>query len=228
MSAPDLNDPAADAFDRLRSEVALLRRAIEGLAANQPEAPADYTPSLAHLTKQAETMGASLEALAQSPYLAFSPEVLAAQIQSIIQRTRQEVAGEFRQAIDGLGRATATVSASVGLVRDRDAQRRWLAYAAAIGGVAVLALWLLLSGPAARALPRSWQVPERLAAATIGAPRWDAGARMMQGADPQRWRWVAFGDELVRRNRVAVQGCVSRAEKSGRAATCELRLDPTD
>ncbi|WP_394762187.1 DUF6118 family protein [Phenylobacterium sp.] len=74
-----------------------------------------------------------------------------------------------------------------GELRALDAQRRALLYAVAGGLIAGVVLYAGLAGPIARALPASWRVPERMAAATLGQDRWDAGARLMQDASPQGW-----------------------------------------
>lgn len=44
-------DPASEAFERRRLEVALLRRAVEGLSAEGREPAVDYSPTLAGLRK---------------------------------------------------------------------------------------------------------------------------------------------------------------------------------
>jgi len=59
---------AAEAFEQLRSEVALLRRAVEGMAAASVESAApDYSPTLAGLRKAIDGVGTQVEALAANP-----------------------------------------------------------------------------------------------------------------------------------------------------------------
>ncbi|MDP3750035.1 MAG: DUF6118 family protein [Phenylobacterium sp.] len=120
--------------------------------------------------------------------------------------------------------ATGVLAQSAGVVRTREAQRRSVAYAALAGAVAALVAWLGLSGPAARALPASWQVPERLAAAAMGQDRWAAGARLMRGADASAWRRLGRGEEIVVQNRRVLDACLKRAERLGRPVACEVRI----
>ena len=70
------SDPAVDAFERLRSEVALLRRAVEGLAAGAQEAPVDYSPTLAELSEAIAAVNAQAVALGERPLLALAPDQL--------------------------------------------------------------------------------------------------------------------------------------------------------
>ena len=70
------NDPAADAFERLRLEVALLRRAVEGLPADSGAEPVDYSPTLARLSKSVAEVHTQVMALGERPVLALAPEQL--------------------------------------------------------------------------------------------------------------------------------------------------------
>jgi hypothetical protein len=83
----------------------------------------------------------------------------------------------------------------------------------------------VLSGPAARALPASWSVPERMAAATLRLDRWKAGARLMQNANPQGWAQVAEGAKLERENRPALEDCGRAATRTGKAQRCMVILN---
>lgn len=78
---------------------------------------------------------------------------------------------ELNQATSGLLAATRVLRSCDGLIRTGQKQRRWVIYAALGGGAAALIAWTGLSGPIARALPASWQVPERVAAAALGQDR---------------------------------------------------------
>ena len=72
-------------------------------------------------------------------------------------------------------------------VRARRAQIEAIVFAAGGGLLAGAVLWALLSGPAARFLPASWRVPERMAADTLHMDMWAAGGRLMQADNPQAW-----------------------------------------
>ena len=78
--------------------------------------------------------------------------------------------------------------------------------------------------PIARALPAGWSVPERMAAATLRLDRWEAGARLMQSANPQGWARVSEASELVQANRAALGDCRKAAVRDGKAQRCTLVL----
>lgn len=61
-------------------------------------------------------------------------------------------------------------------------------------------LWTAFAGPIARAMPESWLWPEHMASRAVARPVWDAGQRLMTVADPDAWRAIVFGDQVVRAN----------------------------
>ena len=219
-----MSDPATTAFDQLRAEVALLRRAVEGLSAQQPAPAPDYAPVLAKLNRTVAALGEQVGTLAETPLLSLTPENVASQLRTHVSAARAEVHGELAKALSGVGQATSVLTSSAGVIRTRDEQRRWLAYAALAGAAASLVAWLGLSGPISRALPASWQVPERVAAAALEQDRWAAGARMMRGADEASWRRLRLGEELVVRNSEVIEACAKRAIRLKRSVVCEVRI----
>jgi len=219
-----MSDPATAAFDQLRAEVALLRRAVEGLSAQQPPPAPDYAPVLAKLNRTLAALGEQVQALAENPLLALTPDIVATQLRTHASAARAEMHGELAKALSGVGQATSLLTSAAGLIRARDAQRRWLAYAALAGAAASLVAWMGLSGPISRALPASWQVPERVAAATLGQDRWAAGARLMRGADAAGWRRLRLGEDLILRNSDVIEDCAKRAGRLKRSVPCEVRI----
>lgn len=218
------SDAAAEAFDALRSEVALLRRAIEGLSAQQPERPPNYSPSLAKIEKATVALGERVEQLAANPMLTLTPDAVATHLRTHATAARQEVQHELSGVMTAFSNATGVLTQSAGVIRTREAQRRWVAYAVLAGGVAAVIGWLGLSGPAARTLPASWQVPERIAAATLGQDRWAAGTRLMRGADEAAWRRLVQGQGIVVQNRRVLEACWKRAERLRQPVACEIRI----
>jgi hypothetical protein len=67
-------DPAAQAFEALRQEIALLRRAVTGLAADQSsiEVP-DYSETLAKISGMVSSIGKRLVALSETPAFGYTP-----------------------------------------------------------------------------------------------------------------------------------------------------------
>lgn len=178
------SDPASEAFERLRLEVALLRRAVEGLSAEGREPTPDYSPTLAGLRKAVKEVGTGVEQLSERPILALTLEqIVAAQIPMAKRLLAQPIAelergrAAFAQAVDAM-----RVAQRAELRRD-ELQRRAVVLVAASAFAGALA-WGLALGPAARALPESWRIPEGLAAATLDLPMAEAGRRLLEAEDP--------------------------------------------
>lgn len=220
------SDTASEAFDALRAEVALLRRAIEGVSTSR-KGERDYSPTLAKLMKLANEADEQLKAISGSPSLAITPDRLIAQIHLITVKAREQAQAEMNQAQSAFTRASADLARATGVLRGRDQQNRWLAYAAAASAVTAVILWVLVSGPIARRLPASWQVGERMAAATLDLDRWAAGSRLMASADPASWNAVLASHRLVTTNQAGLAKCASRANRSGRSISCEIQVEPT-
>lgn len=117
-------------------------------------------------------------------------------------------------ALDSLGIRTPT----------REAQRRWLAYAALAGGFAGLISWLGLFGPIPTSIPANSSVPERVAAAALGQHRWSARAHLVRGADEVGWRRLRLGEVLGLRNSAVLKACESGAARLRRSVICEVRI----
>ena len=119
-------------------------------------------------------------------------------------------------------------AAGAGLERLAERQRsgreqvRPVAIMTAVGAVAGVIVWVGFSGPIARALPASWSVPERMAAATLRLDRWGAGVRLMQSDNLQSWTQIAMGAKLERENRPALENCWRAATRTGKAQRCTV------
>ncbi len=90
--------------------------------------------------------------------------------------------------------------------------------------VGILA-WAIAPGLVAREIaPTSWQWPERIAARTLDLPRWEAGQRMMQTADPVQFRAIVAGDKIVSANRDTIEGCRKAARRARDAVRCTIKV----
>lgn len=173
------SDPASEAFERLRLEVALLRRAVEGLSAEGREPAPDYSPTLAALRKAVKEVGTGVEQLSERPILALTLEqIVAAQI-PMAQRLLAQPIAELERDRAAFAQAVQVIQAAQRSELRRDELRRRAVALAAASAFAGALVWGLALGPAARALPDSWRVPERLAAATLDLPMADAGRRLL-------------------------------------------------
>ncbi|GBQ51893.1 hypothetical protein AA18890_3482 [Komagataeibacter europaeus LMG 18890] len=71
---PD-TDPAAQAFDDLRAEVSVLRRAVEALPqAWRDNRPPDYTEDLARVVKAMNAVSTRMKAIEDTPTLKMTPQ----------------------------------------------------------------------------------------------------------------------------------------------------------
>jgi hypothetical protein len=219
------NDPAADAFERLRLEVALLRRAVEGLAADAGAEPIDYSPTLARLSKSVAEVNTQVTALGERPVLALAPDQLGSLFQVAAARVlaKPVVALEREQAV--LSQATDALRAAHQADQGRSRSLRRLASVLGAGALAGAILWGLLLGPLARMLPASWAAPERLAAATLAQPMTVAGERLLSRGDPQTWETVRLVRRLPDRQRSELGRCVSSRDPA-KATSCTLKLRP--
>ena len=207
-------DEAAAAFEALRAEVAELRRLVEASSA-----AADYAPTLGTMTK----LMARIEA---HPALQMTPQSYASQVRETVQSVQRSTEQGLRVATVRIEAAATQLQGMVGQARASELQRMRLVQ---VGGVALVvgaALWLILSGPVARSLPHGWYVPERMAAATLRQSRWDAGAQMMESADPQIWAKVVAAFKLEKADGKVLEACEMKATQTRRAQRCPITMEP--
>jgi hypothetical protein len=181
MAQDEGEDTAAEAFDALRAEVTQLRAGVEGLsAAIQGQASVDYAPTLGAIAK-------SLAAIEAHPALQIAPESFAYRVREATELSTQQGRRELGSAVQRVVTAGADLERLAAGWRTGREQVRQVAIMTAVGAVAGIIMWVCFSGPVARALPATWRVPERMAAATLRMDRWAAGGRLMESADPAGW-----------------------------------------
>lgn len=212
-------DAAAEAFEELRGEVAQLRGVVEGMAERLGESVPDYTPTLA-------AMAQTLTKIEGHPALQHTPERFQSENRENLEIVRRQFESGAQGALTMISQAAGDVRRFAGELRSRQAQRVAILYAAGGGLVAGAVLWVLLAGPAARAMPASWHIPERMAAATLHMDMWDAGVRLMAAANPQAWDRVVGADRIARDNAGVLDSCAQAAVKTGRAQPCRVMVSP--
>ena len=230
-------DPA-EAFDRLRAviesqdrELALLRRAVEGLAAERAaiDVP-DYTETLGHLQQGVDRATGRLDhigkMLTAAPVMAMTPEQMAQRIAAAGNAARREDQAALAKAGEDKARVMAELRAVAGSAWTRaDQKNRQLWFG--LGGAAIgILVWSILPGLVAREIaPTSWQWPERMAARTLDLPRWEAGQRLMRAAAPDAFANIAAGDRIVTANRVVLEACRKRANRAHKTARCTVNVE---
>ena len=223
---------AAEAFEAMRGELALLRRAVEGLAAERGaiDVP-DYTETLGELQRDANTAAENLGRIGQflktAPALAMTPEQMTQRIVAAGAAARREDQAALAKAGEDKARVMAELRAIAGsawTLAEQKNRQLWFG----LGGVAIgVVAWAIVPGFVAREIaPASWQWPARLAARTLDMPRWEAGQRMMQSADPAAFRAVVAADRIVTANRKTIEGCSKAAARARETVRCTIRVRP--
>jgi hypothetical protein len=221
-------DAAAEAFEEVRAEVTLLRRAIERLAAERAEVPElpDYSETLGRITKGLNAALHRIDVLAKAAEDGVAPRYVADRIVAAGANARADDQRTIATARQGLEDATRALHGFVVSARRGDEQNRWLAFVA-IGGLLLgMVLWAVLAGVVARAAPASWLWPEKMAARTLDMPMWEGGQRMMRAASPGAFAAIAAGDQIVTANRKALEGCRKRANKAHEEVRCAVNVAP--
>lgn len=226
----DGEDQAAQAFEELRAEVSLMRRAVERLAAERTEngQASDYSETLGVISKNLSATAQRVDALVDSPALALTPEELSRQIVAAGYTARKEDHRLFLAARQGLEEVATKIGGQLQSHLAEGEQRRRLWQVGLIGLAAGVLLWAILAGPVARAMPASWQWPERMAARSLRLPLWEGGQRMMRAASPEAFAGVLSGNRLTIANRDALDACHKQAVRAKKAVRCEIQVKAED
>lgn len=216
-------DPATRAFNRLEGEMALMRRAVEHLATEKAEIDIpDYSHTLGEMAKR-------LVSIEGKPAMTITPDDMAARIATAATTSRREDRAALTEAKKQHDEAAHALRSLVGTATTIREQQRHLKWAAGGGLLAGCLLWSVLPGFAARILPTSWHLPERIAARTVREPTlWEAGIRIMHADSPEAWKAIADADEMRRDNREAIDVCEQRAAKAKQPVRCTIRVKPDE
>lgn len=226
----DGEDEAARAFDDLRAEQSLLRRAIERLTAERrehPEAP-DYSETLGVISQNLSAIAQRVDAMVHSPALSLTPEETSQQIEAAsftARREDQRVLVTTRQMLEEM---VAKVGRQLHSHTEAHGQRRRVWRTGLASFMAGMAVWATLDGVVARAAPESWHWPERRAAWALDMPMRQAGVRLMAIADSATFRAIIAGHRIVTANQEVIKGCVKIAGKMGHAVRCTVKIAAED
>lgn len=222
----DEGDEAARAFEDLRGEVTLLRRAVERLLAGgngEVEAP-DYSETLGVIANNITATAQRVDALVNSPALALTPEELNRQIVEAGTAGRHEdsrVIAAARQVIEEVATKLGRQLDSH-VMADDQRRRLWRVGLACI--VAGMVLWAIVAGPVARSMPTNWLLPERMAARSLRMPMWEAGQRLMRAGNAQAYAGVLAGNRLMVANRKTLRACRRQAAKAEKTVRCTIEV----
>lgn len=221
---------AAEAFEAMRGELALLRRAVEGLAAERAQAPEpiDYSETLGKITKGLNAALHRIDVLAKAAEDGVAPRYVADRIVAASVSARAEDQRTIAAARQGLEDVTRQLHGYVVSGRTSDEQNRWLGLAAIGGAIIGIVLWALLAGPILRVTPDSWRWPERAAARTLGGSAWEGARRLATVNGPDTWNAMVTGAVIGRGNEDALERCQRAANKAGEPVRCTVRIRPEE
>jgi hypothetical protein len=203
---------AAEAFTALQDEVAALGQKIEAMATRPgtPE-PVDYGPSFGEVLGKLAELEKKLVGIAGDGTLRLTPDQQARAIERAKEGAFQEVIRQLRDEAGAIRREREELQRIGIYAGNRKRQRLWLAGAVLVGLLAYPLVAATLPGGSYLA-----------AMATGKLDRWQAGAGLMQVADPEGARSIARATRIVNANADALRGCAEAARKAGRDQKCAV------
>jgi hypothetical protein len=208
---------AAQAFEHLTQEVAVLRHTVEELVdAIQLKEPPDYSSTLGEIARDLGSIRERLDQIERHPALRIAPADYPEAIARAGGTVMREAANQLDQARRASERTTQELAALVGVARLKERQQKWLLSTAA----GALIVGLIISPVLARALP--FGLDGRLAAFMMRADRWNAGAALMQTQNPDAWGNLESAASLLAPNKVALAACRDAAAKTKKEQHCSV------
>jgi ElaB/YqjD/DUF883 family membrane-anchored ribosome-binding protein len=208
---------AAQAFEHLTEEVAVLHHTVEELVdAIQLKEPPDYSSTLGEIAKDLGSIRERLDQIDRHPALRIAPADYPETIARAGGTVMREAANQLDQARRESERTTQTLAQIIGSARTQDRQFKWVAICAAIA----LVVGLILSPFLARLLP--FGLEGRMAATIMRADRWNAGAALMAAQSPEAWRDLESAAELLMPNKAVLAACRDTAARAKKEQRCTL------
>ena len=226
LASDTVTDPAAEAFARLEGELALMRRAVQHLAAERADIVIpDYGATLTDMAKRMGGISESLKDMAGHPAMQMTPDSIGQRIAAAAEAARRNDQDRISQARNDLSHAAQEMRSVTTHARTAAEQGQQLYKVAGGALLAGILVWSFLPGTIARAMPESWHWPERMAARMVGASsRWDTGARLMQSDSPEEWNALVQAADIQRNNRDIIDACRKSAATSKQPVRCTVKI----
>jgi Family of unknown function (DUF6118) len=220
------SDPAALAFEALREELALVRRAVAGLAAERAAIEIqDYSETLGQIVRASEATAAGLKTLTAMPALRLTAQDWGQEIAMASEQARRGDQAVITSAHDRFQQVARDMVAKLTSAKSAENQRQWLLWTGTCGFFAGMLLLGIGIGPVVRATPESWHWPESMAADIVGMGREAAGAHLIESAAPDQWRDMAFGYRIVSDNRNAIAQCKKGSTNKRASVHCTIEIN---
>lgn len=144
---------AERAFEGLRAEVLVMRRAVEVLPLEWEEKrPPDYTPNFARIEKAISVFERRLAAVEGQPALQRTPEQYATAIERAGREAVAGVVQRLDQAVGDAQKIGNNLTNVIGTVRGRRDQRGWLIWIGVMGLMMGFAIGNISYNPASEAI----------------------------------------------------------------------------
>jgi hypothetical protein len=219
-------DGATRAFEGLRAEITVLRRAVEAIESvlRENQAP-DYSPTLGALAKSLDAIASRIEAIETHTGATVSAEVARREIARVYDASLRPARGDLERATREVLDAAHALHGAAGHNRIREEQRAWIIRTAAIGAAVGLLAVPLLVFPIARMVPLG-NLADGLAAFALGEDRWSAGMGLMSRANPEKWNGFVADYTMVRATDGELKTCFDSAQKAGKEQRCSITIRP--
>jgi hypothetical protein len=206
------DDLAAAAFEELRREVAMVYRAMAGLAAERANIP-DYSETLGQILKACTAAAWHFKKLGELPALHLTPEIIGRQIDDAAEIARRAHHAALTEASAALQKTTRELNTYLQSARSAKSQRIWLGATGAVCLVTGVVLGAVVVGRADRSPPVDHRPPEAKAAAILGMDQTLAGEHLIQTSAPALWNDIVLGNRIVVANRHALELCLKNTGK---------------
>ncbi|MAF63242.1 MAG: hypothetical protein CL680_17520 [Blastomonas sp.] len=222
--------PLEHALDAVARRLAGITAAVDGFAERQQDLLGrDYSEDLGLIQQSCEDFRNAIDALAQKPALALTPEMIARQIEAAGQGARRDANQALAAAQGSLQSSIAALSRVTASVRAAQRQNQMLAGAT---GLALILGWVggCIIPPAIDwVVPEAWQWPEKRAMSALHRNGWNAGERLMSVTNPGRWSNLQAAVRLSEKNNEAINKCAQRASERGlRSVGCNIEVGKTE
>jgi len=204
------DDPAAAAFEELRREVAIVHRAVSGLAAERTSVK-DYSETLGQILQASVASARRFKELKELPALHLTAETIGQQIDAAAEVSRRAHQAVLTEASNSLQQTARDLSRHLQSARTAKSQRIWLAATGAVCLVTGIALGAIIPGRTERSPSVDQRSPEARAAAILGLDQTSAGEHLIQTSAPQLWQDIVFGNRIVTANRHVLNVCLRNA-----------------
>ena len=207
------DDPAAAAFEELRREVAMVHRAMAGLAAERATIP-DYSETLGQILQASAASARWFKELKELPALHLTPESIGRQIDDAAQSARRTNHAVLTEASAVLQQITRELGRHLQSAHTAKSQRMWLAATGVVCLISGMILWAVIAGRQELRPTVDQRSPEAKAAAILGMDQTSAGERLIQTSAPQLWQDIVLGNRIVVANRHTLDVCLRNASTS--------------